>query len=199
MPLSRVAKGEVFLSHSSKDLDFVVRLARVLKRHKIRYWYSATHIAGAKQWHDEIGRALARCDWFLVVLTPDSVRSPWVKRELLFALNEFRYNERIIPVLRRPCEYSRFRGRCLNFKSLTSRELRPWLSPTSTRLGNGTQDRGKWLPPQKEGESKESLGRVMRFGLTRGPGDTPEEMIQETCKAGALLRSRCGLITISTS
>jgi hypothetical protein len=107
MPLSRVAKREVFLSHSSKDRNFVVRLARVLKRHKIRYWYSATHIAGAKQWHDEIGDALARCDWFLVVLTPDSVRSPWVKRELLFALNEYRYSERIIPVLRKPCEYSR--------------------------------------------------------------------------------------------
>jgi hypothetical protein len=31
----------------------------------------------------------------------------WVKRELLFALNESRYNERIIPLLRKPCEYSR--------------------------------------------------------------------------------------------
>jgi hypothetical protein len=30
-----------------------------------------------------------------------------VKRELLFALNEARYNERIIPLLRKPCEYSR--------------------------------------------------------------------------------------------
>jgi hypothetical protein len=30
-----------------------------------------------------------------------------VKRELLFALNQARYNERIIPLLRRPCEYSR--------------------------------------------------------------------------------------------
>jgi hypothetical protein len=65
------------------------------------------HIVAAKQWHDEIGNALSRCDWFIVVLTPDSVRSQWVKRELLFALNQDRYNERIIPVLRRPCEYSR--------------------------------------------------------------------------------------------
>jgi len=106
-PPSPRSKREVFLSHSSKDRSFVVRLARTLKQHKIKYWYSATHIAGAKQWHDEIGRALARCEWFLVVLTPDSVRSAWVKRELLFALNEDRYNERIIPVLRKPCDYAR--------------------------------------------------------------------------------------------
>jgi hypothetical protein len=101
------SQREVFLSHSSRDREFVLRLTRVLRRYKIRYWYSAAHIAGAKQWHDEIGRALARCDWFLVVLTPDAVRSVWVKRELLFALNAGRYNERIVPVLRRPCEYSR--------------------------------------------------------------------------------------------
>lgn len=98
---------EAFFSHSSKDRDFVVRLARAFKHHRIRYWYSATHISGAKQWHDEIGRALNRCDWFLIVLTPSAVRSQWVKRELLFALNQARYNERIIPLLRRPCEYSR--------------------------------------------------------------------------------------------
>jgi hypothetical protein len=101
MPRSPASKREVFLSHSSRDREFVVRLTRVLKRHGVRYWYSATHIAGAKQWHDEIGRALARCDWFLVILTPDAVRSVWVKRELLFALNAGRYNERIIPVLRK--------------------------------------------------------------------------------------------------
>jgi len=78
----------------------------MLKDHNVDYWFSV-HIAGAKQWHDEIGRALDRCDWFLIVLTPNSVRSQWVKRELLFALNEIRYNERIIPVLRKPCEYRR--------------------------------------------------------------------------------------------
>jgi len=73
--------------NSSKDRQFVTRLASVLKRYKIKYWYSATHIVAAKQWHDEIGKALRRCGWFLVVLTPASVRSAWVKRELLFALN----------------------------------------------------------------------------------------------------------------
>jgi hypothetical protein len=106
MPLAQRSKREVFLSHSSSDRSFLIRLARMLRQHRIKYWYSAAHIAGAKQWHDEIGRALARCEWFLVVLTPHSVRSAWVKRELLFALNQDRYNERIIPILRKPCQYS---------------------------------------------------------------------------------------------
>ena len=104
----RAASGtpNVFLSHSSKDREFVLRLVKVLKLHQIEYWYSEADIEGAKQWHDEIGRALATCNWFLLVLTPNAIRSPWVKRELLFALDQKRYNEKIIPLLNRPCKYS---------------------------------------------------------------------------------------------
>jgi hypothetical protein len=97
----------VFLSHSSSDRRFVEGLARFLKEQGIRYWFSVAHIVGATQWHDEIGAALDRCTWFLVVLTPSSVRSEWVKRELLFALNAKRYKERIIPLLLKPCDAAR--------------------------------------------------------------------------------------------
>jgi hypothetical protein len=65
MPRTKSQRGTVFISHSSRDRDFVVRLARLLKDRKVDYWFSV-HIAGAKQWHDEIGRALDRCDWFLI-------------------------------------------------------------------------------------------------------------------------------------
>lgn len=104
---AKKAPKEVFLSHSSKDRKFVVKLASLLRTKRIRYWYSATHIKGAKQWHDEIGRSLKRCDWLIVVLTPNAVRSRWVKHELLFALRANRYNERIIPLLRRKCRYEK--------------------------------------------------------------------------------------------
>jgi len=107
MTISPRAKRKVFLSHSSKDRSFVLRLTKVLDRHKVQNWYSASHIVGAKQWHDEIGRGLAQCNWFLVVLTPNPVRSHWVKRELLYALNEIRYNEKIIPLQYKACKHSR--------------------------------------------------------------------------------------------
>lgn len=104
MPSSRRTK-RIFISHSAQDRTFVLRLIRVLERHRVPYWYSAEQIRGAQEWHDEIGRALDECDWFLVVLTAEAVRSLWVKRELFFALNEKRYHRRIIPLLRRPCRY----------------------------------------------------------------------------------------------
>jgi hypothetical protein len=39
-----------------------------------------------------------------VILTPVSVTSKWVKRELLYALREDQYENRIIPVILKPCD-----------------------------------------------------------------------------------------------
>lgn len=97
--------NEVFLSHSSLDLVFADKLAAVLRHHGIPVWYSRTNILGAQQWHDEIGTALQSCDWLALVLSPDAVESVWVKRELLFSLNDDRYAGRIVPILYRPCDY----------------------------------------------------------------------------------------------
>ena len=98
---------EVFLSHSDKDRTFATRICDCLVAHGIPVWYSRTSIVGARQWHDEIGSALSRCDTFVVILSPESVESKWVKRELLFALQADRYENRIVPLLYKPCECSK--------------------------------------------------------------------------------------------
>ena len=95
---------EIFLSHSNRNQKFARRVADTLRDRAIPVWYSETHIVGAEQWHDEIGNALARCDWFLLVLSPQSVKSRWVKRELVHALNDDRYDNHIVPLLYRPCD-----------------------------------------------------------------------------------------------
>lgn len=99
-------RTEVFLSHASADRAFTNRLADLLRARHVPVWYSSINIVAAQQWHDEIGAALARCTWFVIVLSPASVASPWVKRELLHALNNPRYHEHIVPVLYRPCNWS---------------------------------------------------------------------------------------------
>jgi hypothetical protein len=105
MPRKRSpAPPEVFLSHSSTNVAIVSRLAKVLGDYGVNVFLRKANIHGAQQWHDQIGTALRRCDWFLVVLSPQSVRSRWVKHELIYALQENRYRERIIPVLYKTCD-----------------------------------------------------------------------------------------------
>ena len=105
-PRNRLPR-EVFLSHASKDRRVASSVAAVLRPHGIPVWYSETNLLGAQQWHDEIGAALARCDWFLVVLSPHATRSKWVKRELLYALRTPRYEDHIVPIRLRVCDTDR--------------------------------------------------------------------------------------------
>lgn len=104
-PKKNAAKpAEAFLSHSSKNLAFASQLAKVLSAHQVKTFFSKKHIQGAQQWHDEIETALKRCDWFVVVLSPQSVASQWLKHELIYALQANRYKGRIVPILYRPCD-----------------------------------------------------------------------------------------------
>jgi hypothetical protein len=98
---------DLFLSHSVRDRPFVTELAALMRRHGIRICYSRTNILEAQQWHDEIGAALRRCDWFVLVLSPNAVESIWVKRELLFSLQQNRFEDKIIHLLYQPCAYER--------------------------------------------------------------------------------------------
>jgi hypothetical protein len=96
---------EVFLSHSSQDREITQRIAVTLRNHGIPVWYSATNIRGAQQWQDEIGRALKRCDFFIVLLSNQSIASEWVKRELSYALSHGQYTENILPISLEQCDF----------------------------------------------------------------------------------------------
>jgi hypothetical protein len=98
--------NELFLSHSDRDRDFATSVVEMLRRYGLPVWYSRTNLIGAQQWHDEIGAALNRCDWFALILSPNSVESMWVKRELLYALQQHRFENKIIPLLYQPCDYN---------------------------------------------------------------------------------------------
>jgi hypothetical protein len=71
---------KVFISHSSHDRPFVEReVIALLKRHGIETWYSRDDIRATSDWEQSIRGALSACDWFLIVLSPESVQSEWVR------------------------------------------------------------------------------------------------------------------------
>jgi hypothetical protein len=106
----------VFLSHSSRDRRTATRIAALLRQHGISVWYSQTHLRGAQQWHDEIGVALERCDWFIVLVSKSAVASRWVKHELVFALNSQRYENKVLPVKIGTCDPAQLSWTLQNFQ-----------------------------------------------------------------------------------
>jgi hypothetical protein len=88
----------VFVSHSSRDRQIVEeRVIALLNRYGIQTWYSPDSIQGAQDWEHRIKQGLADCDWFLVVVSKNSIASKWVKAEVSLALKE--REGKVLPVV----------------------------------------------------------------------------------------------------
>jgi pSer/pThr/pTyr-binding forkhead associated (FHA) protein len=90
----------VFISYSHKDMTFVQGLARDLRRDPISAWFDERLRAG-KDWRAQLENAVQTFDAFVLVLSPDSVTSPYVRWEIDWAK---RADKPIIPLMYRTCE-----------------------------------------------------------------------------------------------
>ena len=76
-------KPRVFLSHSTKDKEFVQKLHGDLRRCQIDSWLDTEQIRHGEPWQDAIFKdGIPSCDCILVYLTRNSVTSDWVNKEL---------------------------------------------------------------------------------------------------------------------
>lgn len=98
------AHTRVFISHSTKDAIFVDKLVERLRDHYIMTWYAPRNMPGG-YFAENIQQALDNCDWFLVVLSPDALKSDWVRQETELAMEDNRYRGKVLPVLAEPCEW----------------------------------------------------------------------------------------------
>ncbi len=93
--------GQIFISYSRIDTEFVTRLTKDLDAQGLDVWMDQHDIGAGQRWDSVIQNALEACGLFVIILTPSSVASENVLDELSFAINE---KKRIIPILLQPCE-----------------------------------------------------------------------------------------------
>lgn len=79
---------KVFISYSRNDMEFVQRLASDLLRAGLEVWWDLSDIQGSDVWERKIEEGLRTSQYFIVVLTPASLESRWVRREYLSADNK---------------------------------------------------------------------------------------------------------------
>ena len=88
---------DIFLCHSKEDVTFVRKLARDLHELQIYAWFDEWELMLGGSLHDSIARALEQSAHIGVVVSPDSVESTWVRKELNQALaREGRSGENLI-------------------------------------------------------------------------------------------------------
>ena len=78
----------VFLSHNSQDNEFANRLAGDLSRNGVRVWIDEAEMKVGDSLIKSIQSGIEDMDFLAVILTPESVASPWVEKELNVALTK---------------------------------------------------------------------------------------------------------------
>lgn len=71
-----------FISYSGKDQEFADRLFADLQHEGVRCWFAPHHVQAGKKLHEQIDVAIRMHEKLLLILSPDSINSEWVKTEI---------------------------------------------------------------------------------------------------------------------
>jgi len=71
-----------FISYSTRDQEFADRLYADLQARKVRCWFAPHDVKAGEKLHEQIDAAIRVHDKLLLVLSPNSINSEWVKTEI---------------------------------------------------------------------------------------------------------------------
>lgn len=91
----------VFISYSRSDASFVKDIATWLQEAGCTVWQDISGLRGGETWASGIDHAVRGSDVVIVVLSPDSNASEWVRKETLLAM---KLHKPIVPILIRETE-----------------------------------------------------------------------------------------------
>jgi hypothetical protein len=94
-----------FIAHSSKDKKFARKLARDLVNNKVRVWIDEAELLVGDSLIEKISTAIYEMDYLIIILSPNSVLSNWVQKELSMAMSHQIELGRIkvLPIIAQPC------------------------------------------------------------------------------------------------
>jgi uncharacterized protein YjbI with pentapeptide repeats len=95
-----------FISYSTQDQDFAERLHADLQSKGVRCWFAPHDVRGGKKLYEQIDEAIRLHDKLLLILSPHSMKSEWVKTEIANARKrEVRDQRRVLfPIRLAPFE-----------------------------------------------------------------------------------------------
>lgn len=102
--------ASIFLSHSSKDKEFARKLVTKLGFYNVKVWFDEAEIRVGDSLIKKIENGIDEMDYLGVILSPNSINSEWVNREVEAALNEEISGKKVkvLPLLFKKCELPTF-------------------------------------------------------------------------------------------
>ena len=90
---------QVFISHAHADSPLAARVSEALEKSGLKVWNEDVSLLPGDNWAAEVARALDESQAMVVLLTPDWLTSPYVRREMEYALGSKNYSNRLVPVV----------------------------------------------------------------------------------------------------
>jgi curli biogenesis system outer membrane secretion channel CsgG len=87
--------SKVFVSYSRQDKEKVLNLVELFRANGVEVWIDESSINASSVWAEQIVKAIDNCDLFVLFLSPSSVSSENVSKEVGYAGGT---NKRILPV-----------------------------------------------------------------------------------------------------
>lgn len=75
-------RRQVYLAHATEDKAVAEQLARGLTARGIEVWYDSWEIRAGDSLRQKMDQGLKDCTHFVVLLTPTSIKKPWVNQEI---------------------------------------------------------------------------------------------------------------------
>jgi len=145
-----------FISYSSKDQLFAERIYEGLQAKGVRCWFAPHNVQGGRKLHEQIDNAIQMHERLLLILSPDSIDSEWVKTEIAKARKrEVIEKRRMLFPVRLKISYKKLQQwECFDADTGkdSAREIREYYIPDFT----------EWERPEKFKEEFEKLVRDLK-------------------------------------
>ena len=91
-----MAISKIFISHSTVDREIALEISNLLDSSSIETWFASESVDLGSNFAEKITEAISSSDYLLLILSPTSISSPHVKREVSLAIDR---NIPILPIL----------------------------------------------------------------------------------------------------
>ncbi len=157
---------QIFISYSRKDSAFVRRMVDDLSSRGVDIWLDQRDIKAGERWDTSVQNALRDSDYFMVVLSPESVASENVMDEIAYAVSKTKH---VFPILYRDCDipYRLARVQYVDFRGSYETGLERLLEEIRLAPAPGEQ---AVLPPEKD----TSISTATRAADQQAPYSQPD-------------------------
>jgi HEAT repeat protein len=179
--------GYVFMSYSRKDEEIMRMIAKFLRAQGIKVWVDNEKlIPGTPIWEEAVEKGIKNASAIVVLLSPDSKKSEWVRREISLADQN---QKRVFPVLVGGDENSSITLRLINRQFVDIRINRDgglqslcdaisfYISELSLHENQVVEEADKNVPPQR---TPEQVQRPVQKVITEK--DAPKKLEQTSAR-----------------